>query len=34
MVEAGSCYKNTDYPTLQLYKIKLNLRIQNIVKYK
>lgn len=34
MVEAGSCYRNTDYPTLQHNKMQLNLRTQNIVKYK
>ncbi len=34
MVEAGLCYGNTDYPTLQYNKMKLNLRTQNIVKYK
>lgn len=34
MVEAGLCYETTDYPTLQYNKIKLNLRTQNIVKYK
>ena len=34
MLEAGLCCEITDYPTLQYNKMKLNLRTQNIVKYK